>query len=78
MMIKISYFMLGDGRYFLNIVTLLCVCNKMEIESLNKRTNYDDEDALDNFCPSARYLAHTEVSGGCSTITGYRFMARCL
>jgi hypothetical protein len=47
------------------------------LESLSKRTNYDD--VLDNVCLSAHYRAHTEfgVSGG-STKTGYRFISSCL
>ena len=32
--------------------------------SLSKRTKYEHEDVLDNFCQSAHYLAHTEF-GAC-------------
>jgi hypothetical protein len=31
------------------------------MQGLSKRTDYDDEDIRDNFCPSVHYLAHTEV-----------------
>jgi hypothetical protein len=41
--------------------------------------DFEDEDELDNFCPSAHYHVHTEfgVTGGCSTCLPaiYSFLA---